>query len=109
MVLERENGTRLDLWLAGSGSTPIPPGAYTFTATRGYEYAPVTGTVEIPASGEGTMSAELVHLIDTTGFLSVDTHVHTSHSPDSRMGQGEQLLHAAAHGLEVVIMNRENW
>ena len=49
------------------------------------------------------MSAELVHLIDTTGFLSVDTHVHTSHSPDSRMGQGEQLLHAAAHGLEVVI------
>jgi len=103
VVLIREDSTRLDLWLAGSGSTPVPPGTYTFTATRGYEYAPVTGTVEIPGSGQGSMAAELVHLIDTTGFLSVDTHVHTSHSPDSRMGQDEQLLHAAAHGLEVVI------
>ncbi len=103
LVLQREDGARFDRWLTGSGTEPIPPGTYTFTATRGYEFSPDTGTVTIPEYGTGSLSAILERRVDTTGFLSVDTHVHTSHSPDSRMGQDEQLRHAAAHGLEVVI------
>ncbi|MDG1484622.1 MAG: CehA/McbA family metallohydrolase [Myxococcota bacterium] len=103
VVLERDDGARFDRWLTDTGTEPIPPGQYTFTATRGYEYSPVVGDVTIPEYGEGVLVAELEQRVDTTGFLSVDTHVHTSHSPDSRMGQGEQLRHAAAHGLEVVI------
>ncbi len=35
--------------------------------------------------------------------MSVDTHVHSAPSPDSRVAQADQLRNAAAHGLEVVV------
>jgi len=102
--LVRESDSQaVDLWLADTGTTPLPPGTYSYTATRGYTHAPATGTVTVPAHGTGELSATLEALVDTTGFLSVDTHVHTSHSPDSRTGQVQAMQVAAAHGLDVVI------
>ncbi len=104
VVLEPlDGGARVDLWLVGAGLAPVPPGAYAWTATRGYEYAPQRGTVEVPAGGSAALDATLVRLIDTSGWVSVDTHVHTSDSADSRIPVADQLAHAAAHGLDIVV------
>ena len=103
IYLEREDGERRDLWVAGTGAVSLPPGTWDWVVTRGYEYASDAGTVEVGADGVGSMAAVLVHTVDTSGWMSVDTHVHTSDSPDSDIDQATQLRHAAAHGLEIVI------
>lgn len=101
--LLRDDGVVEERWLVDSGTTPVPPGNYTFTATRGFEYAPVTGSVVIEAGMPEELSMTLEHLVDSSGFFSIDTHVHTSHSPDSRTGQIQSMQVAAAHGLHVVV------
>lgn len=98
-----DGGARVDLWLVGSGVAPVPPGSYTWTATRGYEYAPQRGSVDVPAGGSAPLEATLVRVVDTAGWVSVDTHVHTSDSADSRIPVADQLAHAAAHGLDIVV------
>lgn len=101
--LERDDGEELDLWLADAGVTGVAPGAWTYTVTRGYEYSPAVGTLVVPEGGAATLDVSLKLQVDTSGFLSVDTHVHSSESTDSAVPQNTQLLHAAAHGLEVVV------
>lgn len=101
--LTREDGEAVNLWLADHGEAAVPPGTWTYTATRGYEYAVETGTLTVPEGGAAALELSLARLIDTAGWMSVDTHVHTSGSTDSDVDQAEQLLHAAAHGLEIVV------
>ncbi len=101
--LRRDDGRVANHWLVGEGVIGVPPGAWEWTVTRGYEYTPVRGSVVVPDEGEAALEADLVRAFDTTGWISVDTHVHTSDSPDSRVPQADQLRHAAAHGLDIVV------
>ena len=103
LALERTDGKRLTFWLKDTGTLGVPPGTWDWTVTRGYEFAPARGTVDIPDDGEGSIDAALTRELDTAGWISVDTHVHSSDSPDSRVDQPIQLLHAAAHGLDIVV------
>ena len=98
-----DGGADLTVWLDGTGTQPVPPGTYAYTATRGYEYAPVTGELTVPEGGAVALDVELQHIIDTSGWVSLDTHVHSSDSPDSRVSPADVLLHAAAHGLDLVV------
>ena len=90
-------------FLYDTGVLPIPPGPYQLVATRGFEFQPVTKMVSVPASGQASVQIELVRTIDTTGFLSADTHVHNAPSADSVVDQELRIFNAAAHGLEVVV------
>ncbi|TNE86888.1 MAG: hypothetical protein EP330_19970 [Deltaproteobacteria bacterium] len=101
--LRRGDGQRATVWVNGEGSQPLAPGTWEYTVTRGYEYSVATGTVVIPEDGAGTVEASLSHVIDTTGWMSIDTHVHSEYSPDSRVPSKTQLLHGAAHGVDVVL------
>lgn len=103
VVFVRDDGLRRDVWIAASEAVDLPPGHWTWTATRGYEYAPDRGEVLVPDDGSATLQAALAHVVDTTGWMSIDTHVHTSDSPDSDVDQAEQLLRGAAHGLDIVL------
>lgn len=101
--LVRDDGLTSRQFLFDSGDAPIPPGSWTWTATRGFEYAPVTGEVTVPESGSATLTVVLDRVIDTTGYLSADTHIHSEGSPDSRVMRTRQLLVAASHGLEIPV------
>jgi hypothetical protein len=101
--LRRDDGRVLHFWLAGSGTVGVPPGEWTWTVTRGYEFTPARGVVTIPDDGAASIDAPLLRAFDTDGWISVDTHVHSSDSPDSDVPPGDQLRKAAAHGLDVVI------
>ncbi len=101
--LERDDGYSQAIWAVGQGTEHVPPGTYEWTASRGYEFAVVTGSVTIPDDGEADIAADMVRVIDTTGYLSIDTHVHSSDSPDSRVPPGEQLRHSAAHGVDIML------
>jgi hypothetical protein len=98
-----EGGASRTVWLDGSGSQPVPPGTYTYTASRGYEHAPVTGVLEVPEGGAAALELTMVPVVDTSGWVSIDTHVHSWDSPDSRVNPVDVLLHGAAHGLDLVL------
>ena len=103
LVLERVDGHTVTDWLIGTGSRPVAPGDYSWTATRGYEFGVVTGEVTVPEDGSASVTADMVRLIDTTGYMTVDTHVHTAGSPDSNTLPEHALVRAAGQGLEIVM------
>ncbi|HMV68994.1 MAG TPA: CehA/McbA family metallohydrolase, partial [Myxococcota bacterium] len=82
---------------------PVAPGAYTARVSRGYEYTIWEGPVEVPPDGEATLSVTLERVIDTTGWMSMDSHVHAADSPDSDVSNADRARTAAAAGLEVII------
>ena len=101
LVFENDTGRRT-FWVTDEDTLDLPVGTWEFTATRGYEYTPHEGTLAV---GDTSASLDIVldHSVDTTGWMSVDTHVHSSDSTDSDVLPQDQLLRAAAHGLEVVV------
>lgn len=103
VALRRDDGWRHTLWTDGDDTLPLRPGAYVATVSRGYEYAPVVVNLELGEGETGALSAELRRVVDTAGWISADTHTHSEQSPDSRTPVTVQLLHAAAHGLEVML------
>lgn len=90
-------------FLFGSETIPAPPGVWDVVVTRGYEYSRVETQVTVPADGEATVTAKLAHLVDTSGWLSIDTHVHSGPSADSPVPIPTRIRAAAAEGLEVPV------
>jgi hypothetical protein len=103
LELVRQDGVRATVFTNGRSEAPLAPGTWDWTATRGYLFAPRTGRVVVPPGGVGLLITELTREVDLDGWRSVDTHVHSAESPDSRMDPPTQVLHAAAHGLDVVL------
>jgi hypothetical protein len=73
------------------------------SVTRGFEYIPFLGSIEIKAGETANLEAVLVHAVDTTGYLSVDMHVHAGPSGDNKITIPERIETVAAEGLEVVV------
>lgn len=98
------DGARFPLYSPPAGAiVPLPPGTYEWTATRGYEYGVQTGTVEIPESGEATVTVAMERLVDTTGWVAIDSHVHSGPSEDSTIPPELRALTAAAAGVEMFV------
>ena len=57
----------------------------------------------MPDGGSVELEVSLDHVVDTSGWISSDTHVHSAPSPDSRSRPRTRLLDAAAAGLEVIV------
>lgn len=102
VTLVRPDAPRLDFWTL-PGVVEAPAGTYDFAVTRGFEHAPSRGTVTLRAGETTRLDASLPRVVDTRGFLSVDTHVHAAPSPDSRVSLVDRALNAAGVGLEVMI------
>jgi hypothetical protein len=99
--LWRDDGYKTWEPVFDTGSVPVAPGTYSVTVSRGYEYEPVHTTLTIPVGGEVGLVAVLERVVDTSGYLSTDTHIHSDPSPDSRVMMSRQLAVAAGHGLEI--------
>lgn len=87
----------------GDGGHPLPPGDYDAWLSRGYEHSVETGVVTVPDDGDGTLAATLTTWLDTTGWMSIDSHLHSEPSPDSGVLPPARMASAAAGGLEVVV------
>ncbi len=103
IILWQDDTEALTIFGGGQGTAPVPPGDYDVSVTRGWEYEPYQGSITIPEGGSETLAVTLEHLVDTTGYLSVDTHVHMQNSGDSDVLLHDRVMTAAAEGLEVVL------
>lgn len=89
--------------LTGDGVIELPPGEYQVSVTRGYEYNTYQGELTVTPGGEVALTATLSHMVDTSGYLSFDPHVHSSPSADSTVPLTDRVATSAAAGLEILI------
>ncbi len=103
VALARGDGARRVLYALPGETLAVPPGTWEATVTRGYEYTIAHETVAVPEGGSATLSAMLEHIVDTTGWASVDTHVHAEASADSTTRAADRFRTSAASGLDVTV------
>ncbi len=87
----------------GGESVLVAPGEYAVSVLRGIEYSPSEQILTVTADQTTTLSATLDRVIDTSGFLLMDSHVHGGPSPDSNIVVAQRVLTAAADGCEVPV------
>lgn len=88
----------------GDGVVEIEPGRYRVLVTRGPEF----GRFEVPdlevRAGElGRIEAVVPREVDSTGWMSIDMHLHQRPSFDSGMALEERVVAAVVEGLEVAV------
>ena len=77
--------------------------------SRGYEYELHTEPVTVAAGETAHVSAALEHVVDTTGVMCADYHIHTHRSPDSAGHAHLKVLGMIADGLEIPIRSDHEW
>jgi hypothetical protein len=83
------------------------------SVTRGFEYTSYQGAVTVTAGATSELSTTLVHSVDTSGFLSMDGHIHSGFSADNKISVPDRIATVAGEGLEVAVSTDhefiDNW
>jgi hypothetical protein len=79
---------------------PIEPGSYQVIVSRGPEYSIDSDPITVTANQLSTVNAKIAPVIDTTGFVSGDFHVHSIASPDSEVPDRLRVVSMMSEGLE---------
>jgi hypothetical protein len=98
------NGVRLvELSASGAGRIAIEPGHYRVYVARGPEYGAFTKEVDVLPGRVLRLDAALSHQVDTTGWMSLDMHLHSAPSFDSGMAVPRRVASVVAEGLDVAV------
>jgi len=93
----------------GAGAITVPVGRYTVYASRGLEWSLASAELEFRAGERVSWRAELVHEVDTTGWVSGDFHLHTlTHSGHGDADLEERVLSFLGEGLEFAVATDHN-
>ncbi len=93
----------------GLARIPVPPGSYEVFVSRGPEYSgwpagfPISGQAVDLSTQDGSVEATLAPVVDTTGWLSADLHVHAVNSADSSVPNDLRVASFAAEGVDVMV------
>jgi hypothetical protein len=99
-------------WIGPSGtaSFELPPAQYVVLVSRGPEYSvfpaqypTIPGQPIDLRTADQSVSAVLARVIDTTGWMSADFHVHAVNSPDSIVDNAKRALTFAGDGLDIIV------
>ncbi len=92
----------------GSETIRVPFGSYDIYVSRGPEWdVSVNRKVQIGQQG-ATLTARLRHVVDTTGWLSADFHVHAAPSPDSIVPLTHRIIEFVADGIDMIVSTDHN-
>jgi hypothetical protein len=100
-----ESGASVGRYLSGDGrgGGELPPGNYHAVVSRGYEWDAADVPFTITAGQETLIAATLTRVVDTAGFVAIDSHTHTAWSVDSQLDPRERVAQALADGVELVV------
>jgi len=90
------------------GSVEVPAGTYLVFASCGPEYTFEHTICEILEGDKKTLDFVIKKVVDTTGLIAVDPHMHTQIS-DGQMLTAERLRSCIAEGLDVAISSDHNY
>jgi hypothetical protein len=89
---------------AGVVEIDIEPGEYHLYVSRGIEYSLYEAPLEIVAGETAEVDAQIARVVDTTGFVSSDFHVHGINSADSRVSHADRVRQFAGEGVDNIVM-----
>jgi hypothetical protein len=93
----------------GLATGQVHPGTYEVIVSRGPEYdAADLGKVTFARGQVVSLGAVLHHVVDTTGWISADFHMHSDNSIDGEIDLNTRLIACAAEGLESVTSTDHN-
>ena len=78
----------------------VEPGDYQVVVSRGPRYSVFKQNVSIAPGQVATVQAEIVKLLDTSGFVHSDFHVHSIDSPDAEVTREERVAVMLAEGMD---------
>jgi hypothetical protein len=96
------DGVRLqELTASGTGHVRIEPGRYRVFVSRGPEWGAYVEDVDLKGGEVHRIDAAIEHQVDTTGWMSIDMHLHSAPSFDSGMALPKRVTAVAAEGLDI--------
>jgi hypothetical protein len=84
----------------GHAEVHLAPGDYTATATRGPEYEIETLPFRIDRNQHVDLDLQVIHSVDTTGWVGADLHVHGNPSFDSGVNAVDRVMTMVSEGVE---------
>lgn len=88
----------------GVAELALPAGTYQVDVSRGVEYDAFTDAAVEVADGEATeLAAVIERVIDTSGWIAIDSHLHSEMSNDSVIPLADRLRAVAGEGVELAI------
>lgn len=81
----------------------LEPGTYEIAVTRGPEYSMHLQRITVAPGGTASVNANIIKLVNTSGYISGDFHIHGINSPDSPYGNVSRVLSATAEGLDLMV------
>lgn len=95
--------------ISGDATLTLPPGEYDVVVSRGPEYStwpdtwPTSGHRVDLRTADATVAATIGRIVDTTGWMSADLHVHAYNSSDSAVGNWLRAANFLAEGVDVLL------
>jgi hypothetical protein len=89
---------------AGVVTLDVEPGSYQVVVSRGTEWSIYETPVTITAGATSMVAGQIAQVLDTTGFISSDYHVHGVASADSRVSDSDRVRQFAGEGVDNIIM-----
>ncbi len=83
-----------------SGTIPLEPGDYQVVVSRGPEYSIDKHNVTVTAGATTMVTAEIARVVDSSGFVGSDFHVHSIESPDSQIARRDRVVTMLADGVD---------
>lgn len=93
----------------GQVTLPVLPGTHRVIVSRGFEYDLFESDVEVTAGETTHVPVMLERVVDTTGVMCADYHIHTNRSPDSSDPVRFKLHSSAGDGLEIPCRSEHEW
>lgn len=95
---------------AGKVRVPVPPGRdFLVYISRGIEYSLERTAVNVAAGRTASVAAQLERIVDTTGWISADFHLHASPSLDSALDLAERVRSVVGEGVEILTATDHNF
>lgn len=93
----------------GRATLRAPVGRYRLSVSRGPEYERRALEVELEAGAELEQEVVLARLVDTSGVMCADYHIHTHRSSDSSDPARLKVAGLVADGVEIAIRSEHEW
>lgn len=93
----------------GKTTFGLPAGEYTVYAGRGFEYGVAQQKIRLKAGDEKQVRLKINREVDTSGYVSCDTHIHTlTHSGHGDSSMQERMITLAGEQIEFPIATDHN-
>lgn len=93
----------------GRATLSLPAGEYLVQAGRGFEWGLAGAKVRVEPGGSRDLALSLVREVDTSGWVAVDSHIHTlTHSGHGDAILRERILTIAGEGIELAVATEHN-